>query len=219
MIIPFPMAKQLGMIHTVNQEKLVSYNTTTNTWMVTSLTGTVQNGPTVDLSGELTRQLHRMVRQGQYYKLVGMDIALAGPASEGFMLTGRLEYFAPTRGRCMAYRNAYRSVINLMKDQGINYRADDLYDFRVQWSGVLSGATDPQWYGIEDNIATVDATNPLCLVNGASTNDNIFKVHNSNVAPASPSQTDPLTFGAYGSTTNFRLNRAQPYTGNSESAH
>lgn len=208
------MAKSLGMIHTVNHKLSLAANP------VPGLPA-IQAGATVDLAGELTRQLQRMVHQGNYLKIVGIDMTIdAGnfldQAAPGGIISGNLLFFQPTRGRCAAYRNAYRAVTAAMRDQGINYRADDLYDFRCAF-------TTPSLNFVEDfpNVATLDGTNPL-VFNGSNKpddSDNIFRVHNSNIAPASSLQTQPIPFGLYGNTSDFRLNEAQPYSGNEMAAH
>ena len=210
------MAKSLGMIHTVNHRLTLSNN---------PLPGLPanQDGTTVDLSGLLTRQLQRMCRQGNYYKLVGIDMTidpgnLLTQGDPGGIISGQLNYFQPTAGRCAAYRNAYSAATAAMREQGINYRADDMYDFRVAY-------TYPDIAGIltKDfpNVATLDGTNPLVMLgtNKADSSDNIFKVHNSNIAPASSNQTTPIPFGLYGNTSDFRLNEEQPFSGNAMAAH
>lgn len=204
------------MIHTVNHKCSLLAPLTPGT--------PVRNDNSiVDLSAELTRQLQRMIRQGQYYKLVGIDLTV-DPGSvtdtdrDGGLVSGKLNFFQPTRGRCMAYRNAYHAVTSAMRDQGINYRADDMYDFRVAFQSAVAGY-------IEDmpNVATLDGTYPLLLrgsnVALATESDNIFSVHNSNIAPASSLQTSPIPFGTYGNTSDFRLNEEQPFSGNADAAH
>ena len=55
------MPKSLGQIHTVNFSKTVNAS------------GDIKN---CDISGELTSQLSKMVRQGQNFKVVGIDMAM-----------------------------------------------------------------------------------------------------------------------------------------------
>jgi len=202
------MAKSLGKIHTVNHRCTASL----------SAPGLplVLDEPVVDVSADLTRQLQRMIRQGQYYKLVGIDMGInAGEFDhDGAILTGKLLYFSPTRGRCMAYRNAYKAATAVMRDQGINYRADDMYDFRVAFDEEAALITPPF-----PNVATLDGINPLVFRAGTNPQQNIFTVHNSNIAPASSIQTSPIPFGTYGNTSDFRLNEEQPFSGNADAAH
>lgn len=202
------MAKSLGMIHTVNHTATIE----------DKLGVLTLDAPVIDASADLTRQHQRMIRQGQYYKLVGLDMTLeAGEGNftgDGGIISGKLLYFTPTRGRCMAYRNAYKATTAVMRDQGINYRADDMYDFRVAFDQEAAGAT-PAF----PNVATLDGTNELVLRIGTLTSQNIFGVHNSNIAPASSVQTSPIPFGTYGNTSDFRLNEEQPFSGNADAAH
>jgi len=204
------MAKSLGKIHTVNHECEI-----TSAGIGLPL---IIDNPVIDASGDLTRQLQRMIRQGQYYKLVGIDMTVdAGEfdnSGDGGLIAGRLLYFTPTRGRCMAYRNAYRATMAVMRDQGINHRADDMYDFRVAFSEQVALLTPPF-----PNVATLNGTDELCLVGGTNPQQNIFNVHNSNIAPTSAVQTTPIPFGTYGNTSDFRLNEAQPFSGNPDAAH
>ena len=200
------MAKTLGMIHTVNHEANI-----TQLLGVTSI-----DRPVIDASADLTRQHQRMIRQGQYYKLVGLDMTISGGSvdTDGGLVTGRLLYFTPTRGRCMAYRNAYKATTALMRDQGINYRSDDMYDFRVAFDEEATLVT-PAF----PNVATLNGTDELVLRAASNPQQNIFTVHNSNIAPASSLQTSPIPFGAYGNTSDFRLNEEQPFSGNPDAAH
>ena len=134
------MAKSLGQIHTANMSQQVTAS------------GDVA---IIDLPGILTNQLQHMVRQGQYFKVVGIDMTcsdLVGAQGE-VAVAGVLRYYAPTQGRCAAYKNAYRAVREGMKLQGINVRGNRHYDFRVPMgatSGYLNGADFL-------NRATIDA--------------------------------------------------------------
>lgn len=114
----------------------------------------------------------------------------------------------------MAYRNAYKATMAVMRDQGINHRADDMYDFRVAFSEEAALFT-PAF----PNVATLNGSDELVLVGGTNPQQNIFTVHNSNVAPVSSVQTQPIPFGTYGNTSDFRLNEVQPFSGNPDAAH
>ena len=78
-------AKQLGQIHTVNHQ--FSFNDDNDLGQI-------------DLSGLLTAQLQNMIRQGQYFKMVGIDMTLtdfATPGDTGGQVSGFIDYMAPTR--------------------------------------------------------------------------------------------------------------------------
>lgn len=203
------MAKELGMIHTLNTRHSVQDETADQLFPV-------------DLSYLMTSQLQRMVRQGNYYKLVGIDATIAGyeagvDTPEGGSISGELQYFNPTRGRCMAYRNAWKATRNAMNDQGINFMADKQYDFRV---GLRDNSAYSPAY-VFPNQATLDGTQGLTLIDGLAPNCEIFGVHNSNVTPTeviTPGSHVVIPFGTYGNTSDFRLNEASAYLGNEDLA-
>lgn len=195
------MAKSLGMIHSVNVSETVS---------------NVGDKILIDLPGQLTNQLQRMVRAAQYFKVVGIDIGvtdIAGPAAT-IMVEGTLNYYAPTRGRCNALKNAYEAVRRGMKLQGVNIHGNRQYDFRVP-----IGLTTNYVNGVTFlNQATIDGTNMLTLdASAASATDEVFTVYNANIQP---SQTAVVNFnegfglpGAPGAPTDFVLNEGEYYEG------
>ncbi len=86
-------AKELGMIHSTNFTRRVTNSTSSGS---TSL---------LDLPGQLSEQLQRLIRQGQYFKIAGIDIGLMPVGSTtSASVSGILKYYAPTKGRCAAYR-------------------------------------------------------------------------------------------------------------------
>lgn len=195
------MAKELGQIHTVNYNETVA---------------AAGDKVLVDLPGQLTNQLQRMVRQGHYFKVVGIDMTcrdLVGTQGE-VAVSGVLNYYAPTEGRCNAYKNAYRAVRKGMQLQGINIRGNQHYDFRVPL-GVTTGYTNGADFL---NQATIDGTNQLTLDDtAASVTDEVFTVYNANIQPA---QTATVNFnegfglpGAAGTTTDFVLNEGEYHEG------
>ncbi len=192
-------SKELGMIHNVGFEQNVSDGDS-----VTFLH---------DLSGQLTDQLQRMVRQGNFFKICGIDIGLkpvGGTVAYG-TVSGVLRYFAPTRGRCAAYRNAFKAMAEAMKVQGINMRDNKFYDFRVPLRtglGVYANATPFA------NGATFDGTNALAMVAGAP--NGVFAVYNESVQPVQGAATFSEGFGVFGNAGNtFVLNENQQgYQGN-----
>ena len=197
------MPKSLGQIHTVNS----------------SISGLIAPGNkfNIDLPGQLTEQLQRMVRAGTFHKLVGMDISVrptsTGSAVDGVQVHGTIRYFLPTRGRCAAFRGAFKSMADQMKMQGITMRDNEMYDFRAPLNEFTALNTFP-------NQATLDGTTGLCLTNTANPGASIFGVHNNGVAPYGVKNVadiysegfDTLLQGSTG--TDFVLNDTLPYTGN-----
>jgi hypothetical protein len=194
-------AKELGMLHNVNFSQ------------------TITNGSTEifnhDLSGQLTEQLQRMVRQGQYFKIAGIDIGIiVSPTSATTSLSatvaGKLRYYAPTRGRCEAYRDAFKTMAEAMKGQGISMRDNKFYDFRVPLRDSSNYANAVPFA----NGATFNGVDELAM-NKAAPNG-VFQVHNESVQPIQTSATFSDGFGVYGSAGNsWVLNpNQQGYEGN-----
>ncbi len=186
-------AKELGMIHSVNFQH--------------DLTNGASEVYHHDLSGQLTEQLQRMVRQGQYYKICGIDIGLrpklSSVAASG-TVTGRLRYYQPTRGRCAAYRGAFKAMAEAMKVQGINMRDNMFYDFRVPFQNTSTYANVTPFA----NGATFDGVTEITLAGVAP--NGLFAVHNSSVQPVQNTATFSEGFGVFGNAGNdFVLNENQ----------
>jgi len=186
-------SKELGMIHNVSFEQNVS-DGDSDTYLH-------------DLSGQLTSQLQRMVRQGNMFKICGIDIGLkpVGGTVAYASVSGVLRYFAPTRGRCAAYRGAFKAMAEAMKVQGINMRDNIFYDFRVPLrtgAGIYANATPFA------NGATFNGADALALVTAAP--NGVFAVHNESVQPVQTSATFSEGFGVFGNAGNdFVLNENQ----------
>lgn len=195
------MAKSLGQIHTAN---FIVPAVVTNS-------GPRTNAHLIDLAGELSNQLQTMVRQGNFFKVVGIDAKvsdLSGAVTSG-VVSGSLNYYAPTRGRCEAYKNAYRAVRKGMELQGINVRGNRNYDFRVPLTPFSNYTNSAAFL----NAATIDNTNELSLTGAAAITDDIYGVYNENIQPA---QTAAVNFtqgfglpGAPGGPTDFVLQEGQ----------
>lgn len=209
MFTPYLMPKSLGMIHTVNY----SLGDTGGVGLIEG------QEYLVDLPGQLTTQLQRMVRACGYFKVVGIDMNLApvtGVAPlEPITLAGKISYYAPTRGRCEALKNAYQAVRNAMEVQGIKPWANRQYDFRVPM-GITSGYVNGAAFL---NAATFDGTNSLTLdTSAADVSDEIFTVYNRGIQPQQTAAVDFTTgFGIPGqpgvAPTDFVLNEGEYYEG------
>jgi hypothetical protein len=162
------MAKSLGQIHTVNHT------------MSFANPGAINN---IDIPGELTAQLERVVRQGNYFKVVGIDMNLSTQGTVGGgQVSGFLRYYAPTAGRCAAYRGAFAAMKKLMAIQGLNMNKHDGnagYDFRV--SITEENGTIPL-----KNHATLDGSTGLALYHQTDAKASVFDVHNATVQPKDP---------------------------------
>jgi len=201
------MAKELGMIHTVNKSYDILAAAETSTPFLLAK---------VDVPGELTEQLQRTVRAGCYYKTVGIDISLGldQDLDQSAVVSGSIRYYAPTKGRCEAFRGAFQAMAEQMKIQGISMRDNPLYDFRVPLTNT------PALSGAYPNQATLDGATGLAL-NDATSGVGVFQVHNLGVRPQYEGvATDAFSTGFRtlldgGTTrTDFVLNDTVPFTGN-----
>jgi len=160
-------AKELGQIHTVEY-----------TYSVSSADNNDLVGPfPLDLSEELSNQLQRLIRQGQYFKVVGIDMALSPLVGAAGSVTGYLRYYAPTRQRCAAYRAAFKSMAELMDTQGVSMRNNAQYDFRVALTN------NPSLGSTYRNNATMDGVNGLALNHATTAGASVFGVYNESVEP------------------------------------
>lgn len=198
------MPKSLGQIHTCNQRMSV----------------TVGGAPVLlDLAGILTEQLQTMCRAGNSYKVVGIDMAIDGSnllsTGAGATISGRIQYFVPTRGRCSAFRGAFKAMKSVMKEQGVNSTQNKFYDFRPQ--------LDTDFYqNLHDNTATLNGLHALSLTDPTNPGRGVFEVHNANqqpfdtaVPPAKLFTTGFETMQNIGATLypDFVLNDTQPFSG------
>ncbi len=153
------MPKSLGQIHTVN---------------VSGVFANSGDDLTVDLPGELSEQLQRNIRWGQFFKCVGIDMNLdtTGIVGGG-QVSGSIRYFAPTQGRCAAVRSSFAAMANQMKMQGVSMRDNHMYDFRAPLTNTAGFR----------NRATLDGVNGLALSNPANPGASIFGVHNRSQQP------------------------------------
>ena len=72
-------------------------------------------------------------------------------------VSGYIRYYTPTRGRCAAFRHAFKSCADLMESQGIPMRLNAGYDFRPGLSSNVSLQNDLK------NQATLDGVTGLAL--------------------------------------------------------
>ncbi len=205
-------AKELGQIHTVNYSQAIASGTTTPV-----------NFINVDLPGQLTEQLQTMVRAGTYHKVVGIDMTLdtVGTVGGG-QITGFFRYYAPTRGRCEAFRSAFKAMKQQMTNQGITTRTNPLYDFRAPINE-FSHSNLPAY----PNLATLDGRTGLALNNSADPGSSIFGVHNTTVRPQYTDAANLLFSDGFdtllanldeGNATDFVLNDTIPFSGNRNAA-
>lgn len=187
------MAKELGQIHTVN---------------VNATYSNPGDQALIDLPGQLSAQLQHMVRNNNIFKLVGMDFTAVDQAGTGATtgVNGVIKYYAPTRGRIDAIKDAYKATRNAMKVQGINVSGNLNYDWRAPIMDpalMLNGANYL-------NLASLESGDALCLSNGPAGVNTVFGVYNANVQPQ---QTAVVNFDSgfevFGSTEDYVLNEGE----------
>ena len=203
----YHMPKSLGMIHNVDVKMPVTGN---------------GNRFNIDLPGLLTEQLQTMVRCGTYHKVVGIDLTLTTQGTlGGGQVTGEILYYSPTRGRCEAFRGAFKSMKEQMKIQGVSMHNNAQYDFRVPINNASTTTGN-----IFNNQATLNGDEGLAL-NHTTEGASIFGVHNRSVEPTNaataagdlfPAGFNTLIGGPDSSNVDFVLNDRAIYTGNENSA-
>ncbi len=202
-------AKELGQIHTATDTATIT----------AAAVGTPARR--YDLAGMLSDKLQRMVRQGNYFKLVGIDIAIKPNTTnpgDGGQISGYFRYYTPTKGRCAAFRHAFKSMADQMKMQGIAMRTNQGYDFKVSLTN--NASLSP----VLTNQATLDGVTGLAL--DGSPGASVFDVYNESVLPTlSNVPTGDLFAEGFdtilasgGAKTDFVLNEGKPYLGNSDFA-
>ena len=142
----------------------------------------------------------------------------------GGQVTGEIRYYAPTKGRCEAFRNAFKTMKDTMRIQGIETWTNPLYDFKAR-------ATSEQIKNQNNNVlnripnqATLNGTNALCLHDSAHVGSSIFGIHNKNVEPRYTDSTGELFSGGFDTlqspsgATDFVVNDTIPFTGNHNTA-
>jgi len=206
--------KSLGQIHTVDYNLEISSAATTG----------VSNALLCDLSQSLSEQLQRNVRQGCYYKLVGIDAVIQEPEDpllEGTsgIVKGRFRYFLPTRGRCEAYRQAFRQMMEQMKGRGINPRMNSQYDFRTLPRNITNYSINALSGNDLKNLATLDGQTVLALTANTATGTEVFDSYNENIQDknlGTPDFSSGLNtqISTLITPTDFVLNEGNIYSGN-----
>lgn len=174
------MPKSLGQIHT----------TKFNYEAGSGATG-VNNAFLCDNSAKLSTQFNRNIRMMQSYKWVGADLVVQLPDdldpltnSNRVIVKGRMRYFAPTKGRCQALRDAYQQLRHQAKLQSVDLSKNKLFDFRVLPRGLSNYPLNSLIPNTEDiyNTTTLDGTNELAMTDGAS-GAMVFNQYNVGVVP------------------------------------
>jgi len=181
------MAKSLGQIHTVNHTVTINDDEEGSLWHL-------------EMSQPLTQQLGHMVRSGNSYKCVGIDISIDPNTSpiivQGYgAVSGVLRYYNPTKGRVMAWKAGYEAVRRAMRIQGISTRQNNQYDFRVPLKSRILYRNPSDFVNVACQLN--DSDTELVLGNAApsgvigfSNNRSLFDVHNQSIVPSADATTE-----------------------------
>jgi len=132
----------------------------------------------LDIPAELTRKTNSMQRQGAGWHIGGIDITVqntdGGSAPLGnpgtyTQVAGKLRYYTPTKGRVEAYKAAYDTWRETLRQAGVT--PNRFTDFRVTPMGLTNYANpisaDDQVYPTTPNLVTLDGVRTLaCHSNG-----------------------------------------------------
>lgn len=184
-----------------------------------------------DNSAALSTQFNRNIRMMQSYKWVGTDLVIqlpddvspSGNDSTVVQVKGRMRYFAPTKGRCQALRDAYSQFRTMAKNQAVNPSKNRLFDFRVIPRPAAEYAANI--LAVQNNLknlTTLDNSNALCMTGGA-TGVSVFDSYNAGVNPEDtvPTSADfasGLETWQSGTQTDFVLNEGLIQSGNPNKA-
>ncbi len=184
------MAKSLGQIHTVNYKL--------NNVAVGDL-------GLIDLPGRLSTQLQHRVRMMSTFKITGIDCAIVSDSGAS-AISASLQYYAPTRGRVAALKEAWQACKAIFNAQGIRYWNNLNYDFRPPIRSPtafnLDGALGSDFLNQASIEQIAGVNEPLCLSLPPAGAKAVFAAYNESVGPlqtAAPTFTSG--FATLGTTT------------------
>tara|TARA_Y100001973_G_scaffold89298_1_gene135494 strand:- start:60 stop:1016 length:957 start_codon:yes stop_codon:yes gene_type:complete len=127
----------------------------------------------IDVSAQLSQRFGRMIRQGQTFDLLGIDISARHADSGndvGGAVSGLLNWYSPTKGRIAAWKKAFRTTQRLRKLSGIEGSSNrSAYDFRV---GLING------YDTVRQNAEMLEDEPLYLHHSSDPKQSLFAAYN-----------------------------------------
>lgn len=216
------MPKSLGQIHTT-KFNFETYSGSTGE----------SNGFLCDNSAKLSTQFNRNIRMMQSYKWVGADLVIqlpedvspTGNNSTSVQVKGRMRYFAPTKGRCQALRDAYNQFRTMARSQGVNPAKNRLFDFRVTPRPETEYPVNALAFNTEEtlkNLTTLNGITALCMT-GGTVATSVFDSYNVGVNPEDSAIT-PADFASgldtwqSGTQTDFVMNEGLIQSGNPNKA-
>jgi len=140
----------------------------------------------IDLSDEMSQVYGRLIRQGQIFKVSGVDVRIVNPNTvlqdEVMALSGKFLYFHPTGPRKKAWLNAFKATQTARRYFGEQTKSPG-YDFRVGLASGYSTDVGAGNEGVRFNAWLNAADDPLQLTNTVNDRD-IFGVYNGSLIEA-----------------------------------
>lgn len=143
----------------------------------------------IDVSEGLSQVYGKLVRQGQVFTIRDVVVRIVNPGSaiqdNNMNVSGKLVYYAPTRYRKLAWKQAFETWLSNRRDLGVNGRGSD---FRVGFSDDYSTDVGAFGTGVKFNAWINDEETPLQL-NSGTENMDIFGNWTANYGVSSPDTT------------------------------
>lgn len=128
---------------------------------------------TVDLGYHLSQRFGRMIRQGQTFDVIGIDISCRHADSGndvGGAISGLINWYEPTKGRVAAWKKAFRTAQRLRKLSALDGTSSrSAYDFRV--------GLNEAYPLVRQNCEFIE-DHPLYLHNTANAQQSLFEAYN-----------------------------------------
>ena len=153
----------------------------------------------MDVSEKLSSLYGRLIRQGQIFRIRDISCRIVNPNTlaqdEVMAVSGKYVWYAPTKPRKEAWKNAFQSTMDARKRIGFK-TATDNYDFRIGFAEGYSTDVGIGNAGVKMNAWLDSATKELMMTH-SNDEQNIFGVYNSMMAHVElPGQ---LSYSGFGS--------------------
>lgn len=133
--------------------------------------GAIDEKFTIDLASMLSEKYGRLIRQGQVFKVTGVDVRAFNPDTavqdSVSACSGNLYYYHPTGNRKTAWKAAFKAVQELRRAHGLK---EQHYDFRVGVHPLYGGVAQQAWIRGESHVLTLSGPD--------DDRNSIFSVHN-----------------------------------------
>lgn len=153
----------------------------------------------IDISEQMSTLYGRLIRQGQIFRVRDISCRIVNPNTvaqdEVMAVSGKYVWYAPTKPRKEAWKNAFVATMDARKRIGFKTNTDG-YDFRVGFAEGYSTDVGAFGVGVKMNAWLDEAGEPLMFTH-SNDEQNIFTVYNSMMAHVQlPGQ---LSYSGFGS--------------------